>query len=270
LLESNDQKGGNFHNYGISHPDPIKWARIEGSDLHQQQVERMFKMPEAQTVQEVVDQVVVGTTTEQEKAIALHDYVRERVQFGFNKYFDATPPNYTLTCKHGHCNPKSRLMVTLFQAVGLESYQHFVVIPKDILKDAIPPSRYWMIPAELCHSYTEVKVNGKWCSLDSYIVDSALLKGGLILLARESRPRGYGVRTGSINIWDGQSDAFSQFDRSMMIEDHGRVEDLEAYFHDKRYRHHMLGLPFNTMIQWMGETGVASMNTHIDRIRQVN
>lgn len=225
-------------------------------------------MPKAQTVQRVVEQVIDRTATERQKAIALHDYVRENVKFGFNKYFDATPPDYTLACGHGHCNPKSRLMVVLFRAAGLESYQHFVVLPKDILNGAIPPSRYWMIPAELSHSYVEVKVEDQWCAIDSFIVDTPLLRGAQAKLAHEDRSLGYGVRTGSINIWDGQSDAFSQYDQSMMIEDHGRVDDLEAYFHDKKYRHVVFGMRFNTMFQWMGEFGVAPMNAHIEKIRQ--
>jgi hypothetical protein len=198
----------------------------------------------------------------------LHNYVRDNVKFGFNKYFDATPPDYTLTCGQGHCNPKSRLMVSLFRAAGLESHQHFVVIPKDILKGALPASRYWMIPAELSHSYAEVKVEGTWCVIDSYILDTPLLSGAQDQLAEEGRSLGYGVRTDSVNIWDGQSNAFSQFDQSMMIEDHGRVDDLEAYFRDKMYRNHAFGLRFNTMFKLMGEFGVAPMNAHIERIRQ--
>ena len=50
-------------------------------------------MLNAQTVKNVIDQVVTGARTEREKAIALHDYVRDNVKFGFNKYFDATPPD---------------------------------------------------------------------------------------------------------------------------------------------------------------------------------
>jgi hypothetical protein len=225
-------------------------------------------MSESQTVQEVVNQIAVKSSTERGRAIALHDYVRENVKFGFNKYFDATPPDYALAYGYGHCNPKSHLMVALFRAAGLESYQHFVVIPKDILKDAIPPSRYWMIPAELSHSYVEVKVEGKWCAIDSFIVDTPLLKGAQARLARENRPLGYGVRSDSINIWDGQSDAFSQFERSLLIEDHGRIDDPETYFNDRRYRHVVLGVRFNTMFRLMGESRVFPMNAHIEKIRQ--
>ena len=125
-----------------------------------------------------------------------------------------------------------------------------------------------MIPAELSHSYVEVKVESKWCTIDSFIVDTPLLKGAPARLAQEGRSLGYGVRPDSVNTWDGQSDTFSQFDRSMMIEDHGRVDDLEAYFRDKKYRNHAFGLRFNTMFKLMGEFGVAPMNVHIERIRQ--
>ena len=225
-------------------------------------------MPTAQTVEEVVDRVVASNATEQEKAIALHDHVRENVKFGFNDYFDAAQPDYTLAFGFGHCNPKSRLMVTLFRANGLESYQHFVVIPKDILKDAIPASQYWMIPAELSHSYVEVEVEGVWCEIDSYIVDTPLLKGAQARLTKEGRSLGYGVRLDSVNIWDGKGYSFSQFDRSKMIEDHGRVDDLEAYFRSKKYRNHAFGLRFNTMFKLMGNFGVAPINANIESVRQ--
>lgn len=224
-------------------------------------------MSSPRTIQQVVEDVAGSKGSERELAIALHDHVRERVKFGFNKYFDATPPEYLLACGYGHCNPKSRLMVALFRAAGLEAHQHFVVIPKDILKDAIPASRFWMIPAQVSHSYVEVKVDGGWCEIDSHIVDTLLLQGGQVRLRQEGRSLGYGVRMDSVNVWDGQGNAFSQFDRSMMIEDHGRVDDLDAYFRSKAYRGRVLGMSFNTMFQLMGEFGVAPMNVYLDKVR---
>jgi hypothetical protein len=106
-----------------------------------------------------------------------------------------------------------------------------------------------------------------WCAIDSHIVDTPLLKAGLAMLAEKNRSLGYGVRIGSTNIWDGHSDAFSQFDRSSMIEDHGRIDDLEAYFHSRGYRHRFLGMSFNTMFRLMGDFNVAAMNAHIDSLR---
>ena len=225
-------------------------------------------MSQTKTITEVVDYVIATAPTERERAVALHDVVREGVRFGFNKYFDASSPDYTLACGYGHCNPKSRLLVVLFRTIGLECYQHFVVLPKEILRDAIPASRFWMIPTELSHSYVEVRVEGSWCAIDSYIVDTPLLRGALALLETQGRTLGYGTRSDATNVWDGQSDAFSQFDRCLLIEDHGRVDDVDAYFRDRRYRNRAFGLHFNTMFKMMGEAGVAPINTHIDGIRE--
>lgn len=245
----------------------------QGGDKSRNQVVQSIEfesegaMEEARILREVVERVVLPSASERDKAVALHDYVRDTVKFGFCKYFDNPPIEYLLSYRYGHCNPKTSLMVELFRAAGFEAHRHYVVIPNEILLGAINPSRYWMLPKELSHSYTEVLVNGKWCSIDSYIIDTPLLRGGLAKLASENRAIGYGVRTGAVNTWDGQSDAFSQFDRGMMIEDHGRIEDLEAFFHDSKYRHVMLGLRFNTLFPMLGEFGVKPMNAHIDKIR---
>jgi hypothetical protein len=225
-------------------------------------------MVKIKTVREVVGQVVSTSSAEREKAIALHDYVRENVKFGFNKYLDEDQSDYTLTYGYGHCNSQSRLMVNLFRSIGLEAYQHFVVIPKDILNGSIPPSRSWLLPKELCHSYVDVKVEGKWSAIDSFIIDTPLLKAAQAILVKERRPLGYGVRVDSINVWDGTSDAFSQFDQSMMIEDHGRIEELEVYFRTSKYRHKILGLRFNTIFRLMGERGMAAGITHLEGIRK--
>jgi transglutaminase-like putative cysteine protease len=225
-------------------------------------------MPSARTINEVVDQVIAGAGTERLKAIAAHDYVREHVKFGFNRYFDATEPDYTLSFGYGHCNPKSRLMVELFRAIGLESHQHFVVIPRDILDGTIPAFMYWMVPTEICHSFVEVEVMGTWYQLDSYIVDTPLLKAAQARLAQANRRVGYGACVDSTNVWDGQSNTFSQFEPSLMIEDHGCVDDLRAYFRSQKYRHRFLGIPFNTIFPLMGTWGVAPINAQIERIRR--
>lgn len=92
------------------------------------------------SVQEVARQVTLGCDTERDKAIVLHNYVRDQVKFGFTKFFDKATPENTLACGVGHCNPKSQLMVAFFRAIGLESYEHFTAIPNDILKGVFPSS----------------------------------------------------------------------------------------------------------------------------------
>ncbi len=181
-------------------------------------------------VREAVEGVTAEHATERKKAIALHDYVRDNIKFGFNRYFDLSKPNHTLELSIGHCNPKGELMVALFREAGLEAHHHFVVLPKDIIKGVIPPGMRWLIPAELSHCYTEVIVDGIWCNIDSYVLDGPLLTAARSKLSEEGRPFGYGTHGQSTNHWDGRSDAFSQFDKDMMLEDHGRVDDLRTFY----------------------------------------
>jgi transglutaminase-like putative cysteine protease len=225
----------------------------------------MFK---DQTAGSIVERLTADTASEREKAIRLHDYVRDSIKFGFTKCFDAVSPGYILGCGIGHCNQKSALMVALFRASGLESHQHFVAIRKDILKGGVSGHQYWMIPAEVSHSYVEVKVDGIWSEIDSYIVDTPLLKGAQSRLTKENQKFGYGTYLGATNEWDGHSHAFSQYHRDLLVEDHGRVEDLEAYFRSKKYRARILGLSFNTLFPLMGRFGAPAVNSQFEKVRE--
>jgi hypothetical protein len=220
-------------------------------------------------VREVVEQVTEGLTTDRQKAIALHNYVRDNVKFGFDRSFDTADPDHTLNCLIGHCNPKSRLMVSLFREVGLESYQHFVALKKDIIAGIFSPGTKWILylVKELSHSYVEVNLEGSWYKIDSYVVDPPLLKAAHHKLEQENRSVGYGTRVGSTNFWDGKSDAFSQFDPSIMVEDHGRIEDLNAYYRSSKYRHVFMGVRFNTVYKLIGGIVLPPINSHMDHMR---
>ena len=219
------------------------------------------------TLLDVLENITVKTATARENAVLVHDYVREHVKFGFNRYFDAAPPEFTLTYGIGHCNTKSRLMVVLLKRLGLEAYQHFVVIPKEILAGAMPAIQFRMISAEISHSFVDVNIEGAWCQIDSFIIDTPYLQGAKARLAKEGKLTGYGVRLDSKNTWDGRGSAFVQLEPSKVIEDHGRIEDLEAFYRSKRYRNTFMGIRFNTLFRLMGEGAVAPINAHIERIR---
>jgi len=220
------------------------------------------------SIKDVARRVTAGLTSERERAVALHDHVRDTVAFGFNSHFDAGPPEYVLSRGVGHCNPKSQLMTALFRAAGFDAYQHFVAIPNTILRGTLPASRSWLLPAVLCHSYVDVLVDGRWCAIDSFIVDTPLLNAAKAKLAAEGVPLGYGIRVDSTNEWDGRGDAFSQFSRELMLDDHGRIDDLEAYFGSPQYRHKLIGVRFNTAFKLMGDLGVGPINAHLDRLRR--
>jgi hypothetical protein len=218
-------------------------------------------------VREAVRGVTAELATGLEKAIALHDYVRDTIKFGFNRYFDMSKPNDTLKLRIGHCNPKAELMVALFREAGLESHHHFVVLPRGIIREVIPPGMRWLIPTELSHCYTEVKVEGTWRNIDSYVLDGALLTAARRRLSEEGRPFGYGTYARSTNHWDGRSDAFSQFDKDMMLEDHGRVDDLRTYYRSDRYRNKVFRVQLNTFFRFFGKAIEVHANSYMDKLR---
>ena len=218
-------------------------------------------------VREAVEGVTAELATEREKAIALHDYVRDHIKFGFNRYFDRSKPNYTLEQSIGHCNPKGELMVALFREAGLEAHHHFVVLPNDIINGVIPPGMRWLIPAELSHCYTEVKVEGTWCKIDSYVLDGPLLRAAQAKLSEEDRTCGYGIHAHSTNHWDGRSHAFSQLDKDMMLQDHGRIDDLRTYYCSDRYRNKVFGIKLNTFFRFFGKGIVVHVNSYMDKLR---
>ena len=226
-------------------------------------------MADQPSLVQIVGEVLGERTSEREIAVALHDYVRDSVPFGFNKYFDAADPEETQACGRGHSIPKSRLMAALFKTAGFESYLHFVVIPKEILSYILPSKQDWLLPNEISHCFVEVRVEGWWCRIDSFIVDRPLLFAGKARLRREGRQMGYGVRLDGTNTWTGKGDAFSQFSDDLMIEDHGRIEEPEDYFKASRYRNKIYGIPLNIIYRFWGKRGVIPINAELDRFRRL-
>ena len=94
-----------------------------------------------------------GLSRRRDRALALHNFVRDNIQFGFTPYFDWATPEDTLRLRRGHCNPQTALLVALLNAAQVPAKQHFVLIPRSILKGLAPG-----LPQTLLHSYTEVNV----------------------------------------------------------------------------------------------------------------
>ena len=66
-------------------------------------------------ISELAQRITDKFSTEREKAVALHDYVRDNIKFGFNRYFDLSTPDNTFDLGMGHCNPKGWLITALFR-----------------------------------------------------------------------------------------------------------------------------------------------------------
>ena len=64
-----------------------------GDDLRQ---DAYYKENHMTRIRELAQRITDKYSTEREKAVALHDYVRVNIKFGFNRYFDLSTPDHTL------------------------------------------------------------------------------------------------------------------------------------------------------------------------------
>lgn len=181
---------------------------------------------------------------DRERAVMIHDYVRDQVRYGFTQRFDEASPSETLEAGVGHCNPQTTLFIELLRAVGIEAKYHFVTLTGEILQGVQPNA-----PALISHGFAEVRLDGRWIAVDSYIVDPAHAAGAAARLAREGREVGYGFHRDGTTNWDGSSSAFSQFaDPSMVIEDHGTWDHAEDFFKSSDYLHKLGPINYTTLL----------------------
>lgn len=222
-------------------------------------------MQQTQAIQYIVSQAKHNTATQQDLAVVLHNYVRDKVLFGFTPYFDAAKPEQTLSLGVGHCNPQARLMVALFREAGISARFRPVTINNEVLRGAVET------PARLSHVFTEVKVANDWIRLDSYIVDPQLRSAAVRRLNREERVLGYGAHVSATGEWDGESNAYSQVaTQDMILELHEPVEDIDEFYRSPTYLHRAGKAPFSVLMApaKLFKTRFSKvMNHRIERLR---
>ncbi len=177
-----------------------------------------------------VNKVVAGSNSDVEKAIRIHDFVRDSVVFGWAVAFYDQQASEVLESRIGYCNTKSTLFVAMLRAAGIPARQRFVNINAKMLEGILNPGTEY-----LDHSYAEVFLRDKWLKVDSYIVDTKLANVGRRKLEKENRMLGYGVHRNGVSSWDGMSNAFSQFVddgsvKNLTTKQFGVYEDIGAFY----------------------------------------
>lgn len=176
------------------------------SSLEQWLVPTKYIESEHAAIIAAVDKAVGSEKDPVKRAVKIHDFVRDEIRFGWSSAFYNQSASQVLDTGYGFCNTKGTLFVAMLRAAGIPARQHFVSINAEIIADFISPGS-----AYVDHSYAEVFLDGKWLSVDSYIVDSHLFNSARALLIRESRKIGYGIHQNGSLEWDGISDSFAQF-----------------------------------------------------------
>lgn len=182
-------------------------------------------------VQQVLNSITRNCSSDQEKAVAIHEFVRTSVLFGFGPKFANYTASEVLELGVGFCNTKATLFNALLRGAGIPARQHFVGLNADVLRGFVSPGAW------VDHSWTEVFLNGKWVSVDSYTVDPVIEAYGKQKLIVEKATLGYGVHIEGTSKWDGNGDAFIQCvggftspDRNITCVDFGTFNDTEEFY----------------------------------------
>jgi transglutaminase-like putative cysteine protease len=173
--------------------------------------------------------VTAGARDDVERAVRLHDFVRDRILFGWAPAFERQKASEVLKSGIGFCNTKSTLFAALLRASHIPARVRFKTINRRILDGLIRPPQPFVD-----HSYVEAWLDGRWVGTDSYAVDSALQRAAVARCRAEGKRIGYGVHTGGTTQWDGRSNAFTQLNDDGSVpdltdSDFGSFIDLEAF-----------------------------------------
>ena len=179
-------------------------------------------------ITEQVAKLVQDRHTPRERAVAIHDFVRDKVRFGFTPHFYAMSAADVLAAGVGFSNSKSTLFIAMLRAAGIEARQQFVDLDASVLRGLLD-----LRTPFVDHSYTEVKLDGSWIATDSYVVDKPLFRAAQAALRTEGRRLGYGVRVDGRVDWDGRSPSFAQLvagDSSCSRHQWGVFPDVAAFY----------------------------------------
>ena len=186
--------------------------------------------------------------SEQERCIALHNFVRDEISFGFTSGFERVSPEQTLKVKRGHCNAQADLFRALLIAVGIPASLRFVQIDKRILYRAVPQLVYSCLPSTLFHAVTLVSVDGVWINTDSYIFDPEMFRRQKLQLAQSGLSVGFGLTSDASCEWSANEDSFSQARATDLNRDNPIFASLADALADKAGNNTLLGIHFN---QWL-------------------
>lgn len=213
-------------------------------------------------VAETAARITSGARDDVERAVRLHDFVRDEILFGWAPEFDRYRASEVLRDRIGFCNTKSTLLAALLRASGVPARIHCATIHRKILDGLIrPPQPY------VDHAYVEAWLEDRWLGFDSYNLDRPLHAAAMARCRAEGRAAGYGVHARGTASWDGRSPAFSQFldDGSvpdLSDEDFGCYVDLDAFKATGRGRN-VANLPARLAIRFL----TRSANRRVSALR---
>ncbi|CAF3558445.1 unnamed protein product [Rotaria sp. Silwood1] len=212
--------------------------------------------------------------TPTEHAILIHDYVRDSIPFGWSGRFWNETASDVIKTGRGFCNTKSSLFAALLRAVGIPCRLQFVDINTQILHGLVDPS----ITYEL-HTYTDFFniEQQRWCHVDSYIVDTALVSAAKEKLVQENTIIGYGLHRDGQSEWNSIDNTFIQYvtnseqneklERPLTIHKYGHFADIGA-FYEAADQHGVQDRLSNRLFKWIFPLLIMPRNRAVENLRK--
>lgn len=125
-----------------------------------------------------VERVITGngwrTLEPYDRIGAIYRYVRDRIAFGYNAD-DCMRASDILRDGYGQCNTKGIVFMALLRGSGIPCRFHGFTIHNELQRGAIPDRIMALAPAEIVHSWVEVRYDDRWIELEGFILDSEYL-----------------------------------------------------------------------------------------------
>lgn len=175
-------------------------------------------------LQTLIRRVTEDFGNDVDRAVALHDFVRDQVEFGFTPAFYDVTASDVLLSRQGFCNPKATLLTALLRGARIPARQRFFGLSSEVLAGVIDPGSQFVD-----HAIVEVWLDDRWVRTDSYNVDAELFDAGASHL---DRTLGFGIRRDGSTRWDGNGDSFSQYHPDYVVRDFGVYDDVGKFYRD--------------------------------------
>ncbi|RSN26775.1 transglutaminase [Amycolatopsis sp. WAC 04169] len=193
---------------------------------------------------------------------AIYTFVRDEIRFGYNAADDIAAST-VLADGYGQCNTKTTLLMALLRAAGVPARFHGATIHKSLQRGVVTGWHYRLAPANILHSWAEVRFHDRWTGLEGVILDESYLDGVRTRFPNAQGPfLGYAIGTNDLRDppvdWNGEDTAIQA---TGVNNDHGVFDDPDTF-----YREH--GTNLRGAKAWLFRTRIRpAMNRTVDGIR---
>ncbi|HOJ39679.1 MAG TPA: transglutaminase-like domain-containing protein [bacterium] len=112
-------------------------------------------------------QLVASCSTEREKAVAIFNFVREKILYRFD--YPGTLASTTLVRRKGNCFNKANLQIALLRRAGIPAAYGVCLIHREVFQPLLPEDIYQLVSEPTVHVYACCYLKNSWVAADATI-----------------------------------------------------------------------------------------------------